>query len=116
MGMFGTCSMVISAVASSTASEWRSANVPAAAYTSIIGIRLDSFRGPMPSTAVGDLVLCASPGRRRRADLLGGSFDQLRDLAGARDHRDVTRRDLHGGRAHPRRELALGVRRDRFVV
>src|SRR6476469_5369725 len=38
IGMFGTPSMPMRVSASSTASAWGSANVPAAAYTSIIGM------------------------------------------------------------------------------
>jgi len=38
IGMFGTCSIVISSVARPWANAWGSAKVPSAAYTSIMGI------------------------------------------------------------------------------
>src|SRR5256885_3097776 len=57
------------------------------------------------------LLVGASAGGRG-PDRLGRLLDQVGDLGGMGDHRDVTRRNLDGGRAHPRRELAPGGRRD----
>src|SRR6266550_1946786 len=61
-------------------------------------------------------VLVGASAGGRGPDRLGRLLDQVGDLGGMGDHRDVARRNLDGGRAHPRRELALSVRRDRLVV
>src|SRR5690348_8778995 len=86
--MSGTCSMVMTAVARSAASRCLSVKVPAAAYTSIIGTA-GSFRG--------------------RADERSG-------LGRVGDHREVSRRYLYGGGAHPAGEQPFGVRRYGLVL
>src|SRR5258706_10491290 len=51
-----------------------------------------------------------------RSDGLRGRLDEARNIRWVRDHRDVARLDLDGRRAHPGRELALGVGRERLVA
>ena len=47
---------------------------------------------------------------------LGSGLDEPGHLTGVGDHRDVARRDLDGGGAHPGGELPFGIRRERLVA
>src|SRR5690349_16669939 len=96
----GTCSQRITAVARSWASWWRSGNVPAAAYTSIIGVAL-------PRSDAGEPVA--------RRSGLGGGLDEPGHLTRMGDHRDMARGHLDRAGAHALREHPLRVRRDRLV-
>src|SRR6266550_1636691 len=85
-GMFGTRSIVITAVATSRASFTRSRNVPAGAYTSIIGM------------------------------LVTRALDDPGDVLRARDVREMPRRHLRHVRIHPLRHEALELRIDRAIL
>jgi len=84
--MFGTRSIVITAVATSRARFTRSRNVPAGAYTSIMGM------------------------------LVAGAFDDPGDVLRARDVREMPRRYLRHVRIHPLRHEALELRIDRAIL
>src|SRR6266545_3522839 len=117
MGMFGTCSMVITAAARSAASRCLSAKVPVVAYTSIMGMAM--LLRQIGLWRAEDPEVWMSPARRflrRRGQGLGRRLDELRHLVGVGDHRDVVGGDLDGGRAHAAGELVLGVWWDRFVL
>src|SRR5438552_3973397 len=88
IAMSGTCSMVMTAVARSTARRCVSVKVPAAAYTSIIGT----------------------------ADSLRGGADELGGLGRVGHHREVAGRDLDGGGAHTVGEQPFGVGWDGLVL
>jgi len=55
-------------------------------------------------------------GRAIHRQLHDAAFSISSATSRVRDHRDVARRDLDRVRAHPLRELPLGVGRDRLVV
>src|SRR2546428_11030581 len=66
--------------------------------------------------AIGQSLLVGASARGGGPDRVGRLLDQVGDLGRMGDHRDVARRDLDGGRAHPLGELPLGIGWDRFVV
>src|SRR6476661_4569077 len=84
--MSGTRSIVITAVARSCASLARSLNVPAGAYTSIIGM------------------------------LLARALDDPGDLLRPRDEHEMPRRQLSHACIHPLRHEALELRIDRAIL
>src|SRR5258707_1887291 len=84
--MFGTRSIVITAVATSRASFARLRNVPAGAYTSIIGM------------------------------LLTRALDNAGDVLRPRDVREMPRRHLRHVCIHPLRHEALELRIDRAIL
>src|SRR5689334_23410711 len=109
MGMSGTCSTVMTAVARLTASWCGLANVPAVAYTSIMGmlILLCGIR----TVAIRPAGSCLC-----RGAAIGCRLDQVGHFGWVGDHRDVAGGDFDGGRAHAAGEHALGVGRDRLVL
>src|SRR6267378_5417650 len=84
--MFGTRSMVITAVARSRTSLARSRKVPTGAYTSIIGM------------------------------LVARAFDDPGDVLRPRDVREMPRRHLRHVCIHPLRHEALQLRIDRAIL
>src|SRR6267142_2481598 len=84
--MFGTCSIVITAVARSRASFARSRKVPAGAYTSIIGM------------------------------LAARALDDPGDVLGPRDVHEMPRRQLSHARIHPLRHEARELRIDGAIL